>query len=132
MTTEPRPATGTKPGSGRMEQIITTIVNVTVVPVTNLIAWLVSSGVAVVLFAVIWIAFGAAIVFSQGSLDAVWTWLKDQHIVVQGLIWLLFLPATAGLWIWESGWPLLLRFILVGGLAFWSILIFIPKAAPKG
>jgi hypothetical protein len=57
------------------------------------------------------------------------TW---QHIVVQGLIWLLFLPATVGLWIWETGWPFLLRIVLVGGLAFWSILIFIPKAAPKG
>jgi hypothetical protein len=115
-----------------MEQIITTIVNLTVVPVTNLIGWVVSSGVAVVLFGLIWIAFGAAIVMSQGSLDAVWAWLKDQHIVVQGLIWLLFLPATVGLWIWETGWPFLLRIVLVGGLAVWSILIFIPRAAPKG
>lgn len=131
MTTETRPATGGKPGSGRMDTIITSIVNFTVVPVTNLIAWLVSSGAALVLFAVIWIAFGAAIVMSQGSLDSVWAWLKDQHIVVQGLIWLLFLPATVGLWIWETGWPFLLRIVLVGGLAFWSILIFIPRSTPE-
>jgi hypothetical protein len=115
-----------------MEQIITSIVNLTVVPLTNLIGWLVSSGAALVLFGVIWVAFGAAIVWSQGSLDAAWAWLKEQHIVVQGLIWLLFLPATAGLWIWETGWPFLVRFVLVGGLAFWSILIFIPRATPKG
>ena len=114
-----------------MDTIITSIVNFTVVPVTNLIAWLVSSGAALVLFAVIWIAFGAAIVMSQGSLDSVWAWLKDQHIVVQGLIWLLFLPATVGLWIWETGWPFLLRIVLVGGLAFWSILIFIPRSTPE-
>src|SRR5512132_342354 len=118
MTPGTRPSTGAKPGSGRMEQVITSIVNLTVVPVTNLIGWLVSSGTALVLFALIWVAFGAAIVWSQGSLDGAWAWLREQHIVVQGLIWLLFLPATAGLWIWESGWPLLVRFVLVGGLAF--------------
>lgn len=128
MTTETRPSPGTGAGSNRMDQII----NATVVPMANLIAWLASSGVLLVVFAVLWIAFGAAIVMNQGSLDATWAWLRDQNIVVQGLLWLLFLPVTIGLWVWETGWPLLLRVVLVGGLAAWTILMFLPKAAPKG
>jgi len=34
----------------------------------------------------------------------------------------------AGLWIWESSWPLLIRLLLVVGLAGWSLLIFLPKS----
>src|SRR5688500_9187859 len=72
---------------------------------------------AFVLFAILWAAFAYAIVASQGSLDATWAWLRDQHIVVQVLAWFLFLPVTAGLWVWQTGWPMLLRFVLIGGLA---------------
>ena len=131
MTTESGTPVQHRTGSQRMEQAITTIVNVTVVPITSLIGWLVTRGAALVIFGVLWVAFGAAIVLSQGSLDAAWTWLRDQHIVIQGLVWLLFVPVTVGLWIWETSWPWLVRIVLVGGLAFWSILIFIPKATPK-
>jgi hypothetical protein len=114
-----------------MDQIITGIINLTVVPMSNFVAWLVSSGAALVIFGLLWIAFAAALVTNQGGLDAAWAWLRDQHIVVQGLIWLLFLPVTIGLWVWETGWPILLRLVVVAGLAFWSILIFIPRATPK-
>jgi hypothetical protein len=107
------------------------IINVTVVPLANFAGWLATSGVALVIFAVLWLAFGAAIVWSQGSLDAAWAWLRDLPLLVQGLVWLLFLPVTVGLWIWESGWPMLVRLVLVAGLAGWSILIFLPKAAPR-
>jgi hypothetical protein len=122
---------GGKAGSGRMDQIITGIVNVTIVPTANFAGWLATSGVALVIFVVLWAAFGAAVIWSQGSLDAAWTWLRELPLLVQGLVWLLFLPVTVGLWIWESGWPMLVRLVLVAGLAGWSILIFIPKAAPK-
>jgi hypothetical protein len=114
-----------------MDQVITGIVNVTVVPLANVVGWLATSGVALVIFAVLWVAFGAAIIWSQGSLDAVWAWLRDLPLLVQALVWLLFLPVTVGLWIWESGWPMLVRLVLVVGLAGWSVLMFIPKAAPK-
>ena len=41
--------------------------------------------------------------------------------------WLL-LPVVAGLWVWETSWPFLVRLVLVGGLAFWNIVMFLPKA----
>jgi hypothetical protein len=108
------------------------IVNATVVPLGNAIGWMASSGVLLLVFAGLWVAFGAAIVMNQGSIDATWAWLGNQNILIQAVLWLLFLPVTIGLWIWETSWPMLLRLILVGGLAFWTIMIFLPKAAPKG
>jgi hypothetical protein len=66
-------------------------------------------------------------VVSQGSLDAIWAWLKDQHIVIQALVWLFFLPVTAGLWKWETGWPLAGRLVAIGGLALATLFVFFPR-----
>lgn len=110
-----------------MEQLITTLVDWTVVPVTNFIAFAVENGVAFVLFAVIWAAFGWALVASQGSLDTAWQWSRGLPLIVQGLVWLLFLPIMAGLWIWETTWALVVRLVLIVGLAGWSLLIFLPR-----
>jgi hypothetical protein len=87
------------------------------------------TGVLFVVFAVIWVAFGAALLWSQGSLDAAWAWVRGLPIVVQGLVWLLFLPAMVGLWIWETSWPIVLRLVLIGGIAGWNLLMFLPRAA---
>jgi hypothetical protein len=80
------------------------------------------------LFLVLWIGFGVALVASQGSLDATWQWIQSQHIVVQGVLWLLFLPVMAGLWVWETTWPLILRLALVAGLACINLYLFFPRA----
>jgi hypothetical protein len=85
-----------------------------------------------VLFLCLWIAFAAALVLSQGSLDATWAWIGQQNIVVQGIVWLLFLPVVAGLWVWESGWPELVRLAIIGGLAFVNLYLFFPKATAQG
>ena len=95
----------------------------------SFVTFLVSSGIALLLFGVLWLAFGASLIWSQGSLDAAWSWLTGLPLLVQGIVWLLLLPVTAGLWIWEMGWPLVLRLVLVAGLAAWSVLIFLPRAA---
>jgi hypothetical protein len=34
----------------------------------------------------------------------------------------------AGLWIWESTWPVAVRLLLVAGIAGWNLLIFLPRA----
>lgn len=86
------------------------------------------SGILFVLFAVLWVAFGAAIVWSQGSVDAAWEAIRDLPLILQLVIWLLFLPVMAGLWVWETTWPLLVRLIVVLGIAGWNLLIFLPRA----
>jgi len=81
-----------------------------------------------VVFALLWLAFGVALVWSQGSIDAAWTWVRSLPLVLQGFAWILFLPVMAGLWIWESGWPTLVRLTLVLGIAGWNLLVFLPRA----
>jgi hypothetical protein len=50
-------------------------------------------------------------------------------LVVQAVVWLLFLPVMVGLWIWETTWPVILRVFLVVSIAGWNLLVFLPKAA---
>ena len=80
-----------------------------------------------VLFLVLWALFAYALVANQGGLDTVWEWSRSQHIIVQGVIWILVLPLAIGLWIWESGWPLLVRLVLVISIGAFNIWLFFPK-----
>ena len=79
------------------------------------------------LFAVLWALFAYALVVNQASLDAIWQWSRSLHIVAQVVVWLLVLPLAIGLWIWESGWPLLVRLVLVVSIGAWNLWIFFPK-----
>jgi hypothetical protein len=79
------------------------------------------------IFAVLWTAFGIALVVSQGSLDAAWAWLQGLPTVLQIVVGLAVLPVTAGLWAWESAWPLAVRLALVGGLAAATLYVFFPR-----
>jgi hypothetical protein len=79
-----------------------------------------------VLFAVLWIGFAWALIASQGSLDAAWQWIRSLPLILQGLVWLLFLPVVAGLWVWESDWPSVVRLVLVLGVGFFNLYLFFP------
>jgi hypothetical protein len=92
------------------------------------IGWLADHGVLFGIFAILWIGFGAALVVSQGSVDQAWQSIRSLPLVIQVLVWLLFLPVMTGLWVWETSWPLLVRVVLVLGLAGWNLLVFLPRA----
>ena len=108
---------------GTVDALVTRIV----IPVTGVIPRLVSSGALLGVFAILWLAIGAAAVANQAGLDATWQAIGDWPLPVQAIGWLLFLPVMAGLWIWATDWPLVARIVLVAGLAGWSLLIFIPR-----
>ena len=110
-----------------MDQVIQSVAS----GVGNSVGWLAQSGVLFVIFLLMWVAFGAALVFSQGSIDELWATIGGLPFVVQALAWLLLLPVMAGLWVWETSWPLLVRLILIAGVAGWSLLIFLPKALQR-
>jgi hypothetical protein len=111
-----------------MDQIMTALGN----GLGGGIGWLADNGVLFAIFLVIWIAFGAGIVASQGTVDQAWQAIRDLPLVVQVVVWVLFLPVMIGLWIWESDWPLLVRVVLVIGLGGWNLLMFLPKAFRGG
>jgi ABC-type amino acid transport system permease subunit len=86
---------------------------------TNFMIWAV--------FAILWLGFAALLVFSRGSLDSIWQTFRALPLLVQLVGWLLFLPVTLGLWIWETQWPIALRLLLVTSLAVWNVTVFFPK-----
>ena len=75
----------------------------------------------------LWLVFGAALLFDRGLLDTVWQSFRTWPLVGQLVVWLLLLPVTLGLWIWQTSWPVWLRFILVAGLAWVTIYSFFPR-----
>jgi hypothetical protein len=107
-----------------MERIIETVAS----GLGNSIGWMAEHGVLFGLFAVLWVAFGAALIWSQGSLDQAWETVRGLPLIVQIGAWLLFLPVMAGLWIWETTWPLIVRVVLIVGIAGWNLLVFLPRA----
>lgn len=90
------------------------------------VAFLAESGVLFVAFALIWIAVGVALIASPETVDAVWQGVRGLPLLVEGVVWVFFLPVMIGLWIWETAWPLIVRLILVIGVAGWNLLVF-PK-----
>jgi hypothetical protein len=111
-----------------MEQVIETVAS----GMGNTVAFLAETGVLFAVFAVAWVAFGAALICSQGSLGATWQWVRGLPLIVQGIVWLLFLPVMFGLWVWETTWPLILRLVLIVGVAGWNLIVFLPRALQAG
>jgi ABC-type amino acid transport system permease subunit len=107
-----------------MEQVIETLAS----GMGNSIGWLAENGVLFGIFAIIWVLFAAGLMWSQGSLDQAWNAIRGLPLIVQIVVWVLFLPAMIGLWIWETSWPLVVRLVLVVGVAGWNLLMFLPKA----
>jgi hypothetical protein len=108
------------------------VINILASGMGNTVAFLAETGVLFVAFAILWLAFGAALIWSHGSLDAAWQWIRGLPLVVQGLVWLLFLPVVFGLWVWETTWPLVLRIVVIAGIAGWNLLVFLPRAPQAG
>jgi hypothetical protein len=100
----------------------------------NSIGWLADHWVLFGVFLVLWVAFGAGLVASQGSLDQAWQTISALPLPLQIVVWVLFLPVMIGMWIWEaSGWNVIVRLVLVVSLAAWNLLMFLPRqggAAP--
>jgi hypothetical protein len=80
-----------------------------------------------VLFAVLWLCFAAALVFAPEELDELWHGYRRRNVVVQALGWLLFLPLTAALFVWERRWQASMRLALVLAIAVVNLLMFFPR-----
>jgi len=107
-----------------MDQVIETVAT----GLGNGVGWLAENGVLFAVFALIWIAVGAGLIWSQGSIDQAWQTIRGLPLVIQAVVWLLFLPVMIGLWVWETTWPLVVRLILIVGIAGWNLLVFLPRA----
>ena len=77
---------------------------------------------AVVIFAIMWIGFAVALVVNREWLDLLWNWVQALPPVAKIVVWVVFLPVTVGLWIWESSWPDLVRLLGFAGIVGWTAL----------
>src|SRR5215210_3645954 len=107
-----------------MDQVIETLA----AGLGNSVAWLAENAVLFGIFAVVWIAFAAGLICSQGTVDHAWQAIRDLPLVVQIVVWVLFLPVMVAVWIWETTWPLIVRLVLILGVAGWNLLVLLPKA----
>lgn len=101
-----------------------------ILPVTSVIPVLVRTGVLFVAFVALWVAFLVALVANPAALDAAWHAIGSLPLIGQAVAWLLFLPLMAGLWTWATDWPLLVRVLLIAGIAGWNVLTFLPRHEP--
>lgn len=116
-----------------MDTLITTLVDGILVPlitaITAPIPFLASSGILLVVFGALWAAFAVALIRQPARIEATWRRVRATPLVVQLIAWVPFLPVLAGIAIWRTGWPQLARLALVGGLAGWNLLMFLPRPA---
>jgi len=77
---------------------------------------------AIVIFALLWLGFSTALVVNPEWLDQIWNWVQALPTVARIVVWLLLLPVTAGLWIWRSSGPDLLRLLGLAGIIGWTLL----------
>jgi hypothetical protein len=77
---------------------------------------------AIVIFALLWVGFAAALVVNPEWLDMLWNWVQALPLVAEIIVWVLFLPIMVGLWIWESSWPDLVRLLAFAGIVVWTLL----------
>lgn len=77
---------------------------------------------AILIFVALWAGFVTAMVVNQAWLDVLWDWMQALPFVTKIIVWILFLPIMAMLWIWESDWPTLARLLGFGGILAWTLL----------
>ncbi len=111
-----------------MDRLVVALIDAVTVPVTGTIPFLASSGILLAVFAALWVVFGLAVARDRAVLDRTWVRLRRWPLGLQALAWLLFLPVLVALWIWTRGWPLAGRLVLIGAIAGWNLLVFIPAA----
>lgn len=74
------------------------------------------------IFALLWVGFALALVVNRDWLDLLWQWLRLLPTAAEIIVWLLFLPITVALWIWESAGSPLIRLLGFACLLGWTLL----------
>jgi hypothetical protein len=85
------------------------------------------------IFVVLWVGFAAALIVDRTWLDMIWYSVQSQPIGPRIVIWVLLLPIMVGLWIWESSWPTLGRWLGFFGIFAWTLVASsnLPKVFRK-
>ncbi len=82
---------------------------------------------AFIVLTLLWLGFGAALLFDRERLPKLWSEFRSWNILIQLFVALLVLPVVLGLWIWQTRWPGWIRLVLVVGLAWMTEYTFFPR-----
>ena len=74
------------------------------------------------IFVMLWVGFVIALVANREWLDLLWNWAQALPLFPKIIVWVLFLPITVGLWIWESSWSTLGRLVGFTSIVAWTLL----------
>lgn len=80
------------------------------------------SSYAILIFAILWVGFGVALLINPGWLDLLWNWVQTLPSVLNILAWVFITPIMASLWIWESSWSTIVRLLAFAGIVGWTTL----------
>lgn len=83
--------------------------------------------IAFTVLTLLWVGFGAALLFDRELLPKAWSLFRSWNILLQLFVALLVLPVVLGLWIWQTRWPTGVRLVLVLGLAWMTEYTFFPR-----
>jgi hypothetical protein len=75
----------------------------------------------IVILAILWVGFAAAVAVNREWLDLLWNWVQALPAVAEIIVWVLFLPIMVGLWIWVSSWPIFVRLLAFAGIVAWTL-----------
>ena len=73
------------------------------------------------IFVLLWIGFAITLVVNPAWLDALWTWVRGLPLIAEIIVWVLFLPITVGLWIWESAGGTLVKLLGLAAIVGWTL-----------
>jgi hypothetical protein len=77
---------------------------------------------SIAIFMVLWVGFAIALTVNREWLGMLWEYVRGLPLLAEIIVWVLFLPITVGLWIWESSWPALTRWLGFAGIVGWTLL----------
>ena len=77
---------------------------------------------AIVIFVMLWIGLAIALVVDREWLDLLWNWARALPLLVEIIVWVLFLPIMTGLWVWESSWSAITSLLAFAGIVVWTLL----------
>jgi hypothetical protein len=60
-------------------------------------------------------------------LDGLWSAIRDLPLLVEVVVWVVFLPWVLGTAVWTSSWPVGLRVLLIGCFAIGWTIASIPR-----
>jgi ABC-type amino acid transport system permease subunit len=79
------------------------------------------------LFTALWTILLAALALRRPAVDDAIASVRATPLLVQALLWVLFLPIAIGLWIWRRTWAAPVRLVLVVAFAAWNVFLFFPR-----